>query len=191
MLGLGISLQIKAGIGQSMLNAFALTLSESFGLDVGTMLNLLNMLFFIIYLVIRRSRINHLDIIQIIATIANGFIINIFVYFIFDNLIIESYLLRVILFILGLSLASVSLGAILAMEIIQFPLESLCIVLGQRLKSKLTTVRMGFDIFFMLSTLIITLMTKHTLYIREGTIISFFLLSRLMGFSYYFLKKRL
>jgi len=191
MLGLGISLQIKARIGQSMLNAFAITLSESLRLDIGTMLNLLNMSFFIIYLAIRRAHINHRDIIQIIATIANGFIINIFVYFIFDDLIIQSYLLRVLLFILGLSLASVSLGAILAMEILKFPLESLCIVLGERLESKLTTVRMGFDIFFMLSTLIITLMTKHTLYIREGTIISFFLLSRLMGFSYYFLKKRL
>lgn len=191
MLGLGISLQIKAGIGQSMLNAFALTLSESLDLDVGTMLNLLNISFFVIYLVVRRSRINYRDMIQLIATIANGFIINLFVYFIFDNLIIESYLLKVVLFILGLCLASISLGTILAMEIIQFPLESLSIVLGQRLELKLTTVRMRFDIFFLFSTIMITLITKQTLYIREGTIISFFLLSRLMGFSYYFLKIRL
>lgn len=189
MLGLGISLQIKAGIGQSMLNAFTLILAELFNLEIGTMLNLLNMLFFILYLIVRRSHINRRDIIQIVATIVNGYIVNLFVYFLFDHLIIQSYFLRVLTFMLGLSLASLSLGAILAMEIIQFPLESLCIILVQKFRYNLTTIRMRFDIFFMLSTLILTLMTNHNLYIREGTIISFFLLSRLMGFSYYFYKK--
>lgn len=191
MLSLGITLQIKAGIGQSMLNAFALILSELFNLEIGTILNILNMLFLILYLVIRKSHINRRDIIQIVATIANGYIVNFFVYSLFDQLIIQSYFLRVLTFMLGLILASLSLGAIMAMEIIQFPLESLCIVLGQKLKYSLTTIRMRFDIFFMLSTLILTLMTNHNLYIREGTIISFFLLSRIMGFSYYFHKKRL
>lgn len=191
MLSLGITLQIKAGIGQSMLNAFALILAELFNLEIGTILNILNMSFFIPYLIIRKSRINRRDIIQIVATIANGYVVNLFVYSLFDHLIIQSYLLRVLTFMLGLILASLSLGAIMAMEIIQFPLESLCVVLGQKLRSNLTTIRMRFDIFFMLSTLILTLMTNHNLYIREGTIISFFLLSRIMGFSYYFHKKRL
>lgn len=167
MLGLGISLQIKAGFGQSMLNAFALILAELFNLEIGTMLNLLNMLFFILYLIIRKSHINRRDIIQIVATIANGYIVNLFVYFLFDHLIIQSYFLRVLTFMIGLSLASLSLGAILAMEIIQLPLESLCIVLGQKLRYNLTTIRMRFDIFFMLSTLILTLMTNLNLYIRH------------------------
>lgn len=191
MLGLGISLQIKAGIGQSMLNAFALILADIFSLDIGAMLNILNMTFFTLYLIVRKSKINKRDIVQIVATIANGYIVNFFVYFVFGQLVIQSYILRVLTFILGLSLASVSLGAVLAMEIIKFPLESLCIVLGQKFNCSLTTIRMRFDISFMLSTLILTLITSHNLYIREGTIISFFLLSRLMGLSYYYYKKLL
>lgn len=191
MLGLGISLQIKAGIGQSMLNAFALILADIFNLDIGAMLNILNMTFFTLYLIVRKSKINKRDIVQIVATIANGYIVNFFIYFVFGQLVIQSYILRVLTFILGLSLASVSLGAVLAMEIIKFPLESLCIVLGQKFNCSLTTIRMRFDISFMLSTLILTLITSHNLYIREGTIISFFLLSRLMGFSYYYYKKLL
>ncbi|AVP55258.1 membrane protein [Clostridium tetani] len=191
LLSLGISLQIKAGIGQSMFNAFSLILAELFNLEIGTVISSLNMLFFIIYLIIRRSHINRRDIIQIVATTANGYIVNLFIYFILSHLIIQSYFLRVLIFVLGLSLASLSLGAILAMEIIQLPLESLCIVLFQKLECKLTTIRMRFDIFFAISTLILTLITSHSLYIREGTIISFFVLSRLMGFSYYFHKKHL
>jgi uncharacterized membrane protein YczE len=191
MLGLGISLQIKAGIGQSMLNAFSLLVADLFNLEIGTLLNFLNILFFIIYLIVRQTHLSRYDIIQIIATITNGYIVNLFVYFILNNFIIESYFFRLVTFMLGLSLASISLGAILAMEIIQFPIESLCIVLGQKFECSLTVIRMRFDIFFMIATLILTLITSHTLYIREGTIFSFLLLSRLMGFSYYYHKKRI
>jgi Predicted membrane protein len=191
MLGLGISLQIKAAIGQSMLNAFSLLVADLLNLEIGTFLNLLNLLFFIIYLIIRKSHLSRYDIIQIIATIANGYIINLFVYFILNNFVMETYFFRLVTFILGLSLASISLGGILAMEIIQFPLESLCLVLGKKLGHSLTVTRMRFDICFMITTIILTLITNHTLYIREGTIISFLLLSRLMGFSYYYHKKRI
>lgn len=191
MLGLGISLQIKAGIGQSMFNAFSIIFADLFNLEIGTVINLFNLLFFIIYLIIRQSHINRRDIIQIIATIANGYVVNLYIYYIFSHLIIQSYFLRVLTFMLGLSLASFSLGAILAMNIIQFPLESLCIELSQKLGCKLATIRMRFDIFFAICTLMLTLLTSHSLYIREGTIISFFALSRLMGFSYNFHKKQL
>lgn len=188
MLGLGISLQIKAGIGQSMLNAFSLILSAQFNLQVGTVLNCLNLVFFVIYLVIKRLRINSLDIAQIAATIANGYIVNFYVYTVLSQLVIEAYFIKVIVFIIGLLLASVSLGAILAMEIVRFPLESLCILLSQKLVRSLATIRMRFDIFFLAGTLLLTLVSGHSLYIREGTVISFFLLSKLVGLSYSFFK---
>lgn len=191
LLGLGISLQIKAGIGQSMLNAFALTMAELFHLEVGTILNILNTLFFMTFVLIRKTNIDSKDIIQILSIIANGFIINFFVYYVFADLVIESYLQKVLVFLLGLCLSSVSLGIIMAIEIIKFPLESLCVELCQKLNTNLTVVRMRFDLLFLLSTLIITLVSKNALYIREGTVISFLLLSRLMGLTYYFFKKRL
>jgi uncharacterized membrane protein YczE len=191
LLGFGISLQVKAGIGQSMLNAFALLLADLLHMELGTFLNLLNLLFFVIYLIIRKSRLNPYDLIQIIATITNGYIVNFFVYSLLNHMILPSYFLKVIVFIIGLCFASISLGAILAMGIIQFPLESLCLVLGKRFNRSLTVVRKRFDIFFLTATIFLTFLTHHTLYIREGTILSFLLLSRLMGLSYEYHKARL
>lgn len=188
-LGLGISLQIKAAIGQSMLNAFALTLSDTVNLKVGTILNIINLLFFISYLLIRRSKFNYTDIVQIVATIANGYVINFFVYSVFSNLIIDAYIYKIIIFLMGLSLSSISLGAILAIGIVKFPLESLCLTIGDIFKKKLSTVRRGFDIVFLITILGITFIKGNALYIREGTIISFFLLSNLLGISYSFFKK--
>jgi uncharacterized membrane protein YczE len=120
----------------------------------------------------------------------NGYVINLFTYAILNQIVIQSYYLRVLTFILGLTLASLSLGAILSLQIIRFPLESLCIVLSQ----KLIAAQQRFVcilIFFLISTLSITIIFDRTLYIREGTVISFFLLSKLMGFSYDYCKKHM
>ncbi|MFA9378718.1 MAG: hypothetical protein ACERKZ_18535 [Lachnotalea sp.] len=50
------------------------------------------------------------------------------------------------------------------------PLERLYLVLGQKFNRKLTTVRMGFDIFFLFSTIMVTLITKQPFYIREAVL---------------------
>ncbi len=191
LLGIGISLQIKANIGQSVFNAFCMISADLLHIEIGTMINLFNFLFFLIYLYVQPSRPRLKDMVQIAAIMVNGYVINLFTYSVLNHVMIQSYYLQIITFILGLFLATVSLGAFLAMEIVRFPLEGLCIVLSQKSKYSLAKIRMRFDVFFLAGTLILTLMTKHTLYVREGTVISFFLLSRLMGFSYDFHKKHL
>lgn len=189
LFGLGISLQIKAAIGQSMLNAFALTLSDLSHIEVGTILSIINLSFFIAYLAVKRMKINGTDVIQIAATIANGYVINFFVYRVLDKLIIEFYLLRIAVLLLGMLISYVNLGQILAIGIIKFPLESLCISISEKLNKQLTSVRMKFDIFFLTATIVITIITGNTLHIREGTILSFLLLSKLLGFFYGLFKR--
>ncbi|MBE7719071.1 MAG: hypothetical protein E7243_06085 [Lacrimispora celerecrescens] len=189
--GFGISLQLKAAIGQSVLNALAVTLSYTIQMKVGTILNGINSLFFISYLLLRRSRLNYKDTIQIIATIANGYIINLFLYHLLSIFTVESYIYRVILYLTGLVIASISLGAILAIGIVKFPLESLCLVISDSYKKNFAAVRMSFDVIFLIVTLCLTLLSRAPLQIREGTVISVFLLSTLLGICYEFFKKHL
>ncbi len=132
LLGFGISLQVKAGIGQSMFNALCLLLADLCNLEIGIVLNLLNLLFFLIYLIFRNANVRKRDFIQIAMTLLNGYMINFYLYFLLHHVTFPFYLHRVLLFFIGLILASFSLGAILAMEIIQFPLESLCLLLVRK-----------------------------------------------------------
>ena len=189
--GFGISLQLKAAIGQSVLNALAVTLSYTIEMKVGTILNGINLLFFISYLLLRRSRLNYKDAVQILATIANGYIINLFLYHLLSVFTVESYFYRVMLYLTGLLIASISLGAILAIGIVKFPLESLCLVISEAYKKNFAAVRMSFDVIFLVVTLCLTLLSHAPLQIREGTIISIFLLSTLLGICYEFFRKRL
>jgi len=191
LFGFGISLQLKAAIGQSVLNALAVTLSDTVHLKVGTILNVINLLFFATYLLLRRSRLNYKDAIQIIATITNGAIINFFLYNVLSIFVVENYFYRIVLYMVGLGIASISLGAVLAIGIIKFPLESLCLTISEVFKKKFTAVRMSFDVIFLVITLIITVLAHTPLQIREGTVISIFLLSTLLGICYEFFKKHL
>ena len=189
--GFGISLQLKAAIGQSVLNALAVTLSYTTQMKVGTILNWINTLFFISYLLLRRTRIDYKDGIQIIATIANGYIINLFLYHGLSIFTVESYLYRVILYLIGIIIASISLGAVLAIGIVKFPLESMCLIISEAYKKKFTAVRMSFDVIFLIITLGLTLLSHTPLQIREGTVISILLLAPLLGICYEFFKKHL
>lgn len=189
--GFGISLQLKAAIGQSVLNALAVTISYTIQLKVGTILNIINSLFFIAYILLRRTRLDYKDVIQILATLANGYIINFFLYNILSIFTVETYFYRVLLYMIGLIIASISLGAVLAIGIIKFPLESLCLTISETYKKKFTAVRMSFDVIFLIGTLILTVLTHTPLQIREGTVISIFLLSTLLGICYDFFKKHL
>ncbi|PJJ31023.1 YczE/YyaS/YitT family protein [Lacrimispora celerecrescens] len=189
--GFGISLQLKAAIGQSVLNALAVTLSYTIQLKVGTILNGINTLFFLSYLLLKRTRLNYKDGIQIIATIANGYIINLFLYHLLSVFIVESYFYRVILYLIGIIIASISLGAVLAIGIVKFPLESMCLIISEAYKKKFTAVRMSFDVIFLIITLCLTLFSHTPLQIREGTVISILLLAPLLGICLDFFKKHL
>lgn len=191
LFGFGISLQLKASIGQSVLNALAVTLSHIIEMKVGTILNGINLLFFLSYLLLRRSRLNYKDTIQVLATVANGSMINLFLYNFLSLFTVESYFYRVLLYLTGLGIASVSLGAILAMGIVKFPLESLCLVISESYQKNFAAVRMSFDVIFLIVTLCLTLLSHAPLQIREGTVISVVLLSTLLGICYNFFRKHL
>lgn len=190
LFGFGISLQIKAAIGQSIFNAFCMLGSNLTSIKIGTMINIFNLLFFLIYLLMKPNQPKLKDMLQLAAIMINGFLINIFTYSLLNHIIIQSYSLNIIIYALGLILASISLGLILSIGIISFPLEGLCIILSEKLRYSLGKIRMSFDVLFLTSTLIITVAAKQPLFIREGTIISFFLLSKMLGVSYDFFNNK-
>lgn len=189
LFGFGVSLQLKASIGQSVLNALAVTLSYDVDLKVGTILNVINSLFFLTYLLLRRTKLNKSDIIQIVATILNGYIINFFLYQVLAFWTPNHYYQRIILYFTGLIFASISLGGVLAIGIIKFPLESLCLTISEKYHRNFSKIRMGFDVIFLAATLLITFLIKSPMEIREGTLISILLLSPLLGICYNYYTK--
>lgn len=189
LFGFGISLQIKSNIGQSMLNALALTLTDVSATKIGTVLNLINGLFWCANIIMCKFKVNTSDFVQIIVTLLNGLIVNFFVYTVLHSLVLDTYFLKLVTFVIGLFLSSTSLGILLAIGIIKFPMESFCITLSNLLCTKLSVVRYTLDSIFLVIILILVIFSHVPFYIREGTIISFILLSYLLGQSYKYAQK--
>lgn len=189
LFGFGISLQIKSNIGQSMLNALALTLTDISDTKIGTILNLINGLFWCANIIMRKFKVNTSDFVQIIVTLLNGLIVNFFVYTVLHSMVLDTYFLKLVTFATGLFLSSTSLGILLAIGIIKFPMESFCITLSNLLHTKLSVVRYTLDSIFLVIILILVIFAHVPFYIREGTIISFILLSYLLGQSYKYAQK--
>lgn len=189
LFGFGVSLQLKASIGQSVLNALAVTLSYGIEMKVGTILNVINSLFFLFYLLLRRTKLNRSDAVQILATILNGYIINYFLYQVLSFWTPNHYYQRIILYFTGLIFASISLGGVLAIGIIKFPLESLCLTISEKYHMNFSKIRMSCDVIFLAAALLLTILMKSPLEVREGTVISILLLSPLLGVCYNYYTK--
>ncbi|MEJ7541470.1 hypothetical protein [Staphylococcus intermedius] len=183
LFSLGISLQVKANIDLSTFNAFCLSVSKYLHLSVGLMINVCNMIIFVLYTLIKKS-IHLLDLLQFVFIIINGLLVDLFLQKLFLDWEIENYGMTSVIFLIGLLIAALSLGQILRIGLVKFPLESLCIELEKKTTFTFGAIRYAFDFIFLIGVIAIFIVDHHILTIREGTVISFFLLSYLVSVSY-------
>lgn len=177
MVGLGISLTLKSNIGVSSFNSMNVAISSISGVKVGFVTTLFNLLFLIGYIGLTRFRYRKKYVLQIIATLCLGYVINFFTYVFIPDLSNYSYVLRVFVFIIGTIIAGISTGMVLNLDMIAFPIESFCSELSNKTGFSFAKLRYSIDIFSVGISLMISVIFNIDLFVREGTIISLFLLS--------------
>ncbi|MGO3049741.1 hypothetical protein CD110_08760 [Staphylococcus casei] len=179
----GIALQVKSNIGQSAMNAFGLSLSSMLHIKIGTTINLLNTLFFLTYVCCLKFKISLKEILQFGYIIINGVMINFFVYLILPDVFFLNYTNKLFIFIIGVVISGVSLGILLFIGLIKFPLEAVCIEISNQFQMAFGKVRYLFDAIFVLGVLTIYILDHSIFTIREGTVISVLLLSYIISFT--------
>lgn len=179
----GISLTLKAAIGVSSFNSLNATLAELSQVKIGTITAGSNLLFMIGCWLLdsQRKLKNYLT--MGIALLFFGSTINLFTYFIFPLFTLHSYLMKCLLFILGTIIAGIGTGKVLNYQILKFPIETFCLLLAERTDRHFKFYRYGVDFFCILTALLLTFSFDLTLMVREGTLISFLLLSPVIAWS--------
>ncbi len=180
---IGISITLKAGIGVSGFNAMNLSISEWTSIKVGTITFIANLIFLIVYICLSEKKDFRKFTLMFISILFFGMVINFFLYTIFGTIHIENYLVRVGLFIFGVILAGGTTGIILSLDIIPFPIESLCLRIAELTKLTFSQYRYSVDLFSILLSITISLLYNVQFNIREGTIISFFFLSGIISYT--------
>lgn len=178
---LGISLTIKAQIGVSSFNSMNVAISEISQIKVGTITILVNSGFLILYMLMTQFQFKRKYVLQILFTVLFGYFINFFTYKIFGGAWLLNYPERVLMMAVGTVIGGTSVGMIVSYNVITFPIESVCKVLSERGPISFTRYRYSVDIIAIIISVTLSLVFDRPLFVREGTLISFLLLSYSMG----------
>lgn len=174
---LGVSLGIVANIGVSSYNSMNLAVATMSDIKVGTITIFFNIIFLLIYMILTKFSEKYKYLIQGISVFMFGIFVNYFTYNILSGLSSLGYIQRVLLFSGGTVISGLSIGIIIYYNIITFPLENVCIKISQMTKISFMKLRYLVDIFSLIISVGISMVGELPIYVREGTIISMFILS--------------
>lgn len=174
---LGVSLGIVANIGVSSYNSMNLAVATMSDIKVGTITIFFNITFLLIYMILTKFSEKYKYLIQGISVFMFGIFVNYFTYNILSGLSSLGYIQRVLLFSGGTVISGLSIGIIIYYNIITFPLENVCIKISQITKISFMKLRYLVDIFSLIISVGISMIGELPIYVREGTIISMFILS--------------
>lgn len=179
----GISLTIKANVGVSSFNSLNVSIANLSTLQIGTVTTLLNISFLIGCVLLDKERSFPKYLLMLVAVMSFGEVINLVYYHLFSQFKIDSYLLNLILFLLGVVIAGFGTGQVLRLSLLKFPIESFCQLLAEKTSHSFSTYRYSVDIVCVSLSLILSFAFSLPIVVREGTIISLFLLSGVINWS--------
>lgn len=175
--GVGISLTIKADIGVSSFNSLNVALAAISNSKVGTVTFILNSLFLLLYILLSKQKTYLKYFYMFLAIFSLGSIINFFSYTVLASFVLENYLLKILIFVLGTCIAGFATGIVISLNVLPFPIESVCIRLSELTGYSFARFRYGIDLFSVTFSLALSLFYHFPIFVREGTVISLFLLS--------------
>lgn len=180
--GAAIALALKAAIGVAPWDALNQSVSDISGIKVGTVIIILNGSLVLGQLLMIKKEFGIKHILQMAVSLLMGSIIN----FTLDNIYtfeITSYLQSAILFLIAIFLMAVIAGAVMALDIITFPVEAFCRELSKKIKPTFVQIRQGLDVFSIIFSLAISFLFKEPLAVREGTVLAMLFFAPVMGWA--------
>jgi uncharacterized membrane protein YczE len=152
-------------------------------LTVGWVTAAMNGGFLLVTILLDQSRRPGRYLLQAVAVLCLGRVIDFFTYGVFAGLNPAGYPERVILFVLGTALGGASSGAVLGLETMAFPIEASCQLVARRMGWPFRRVRFALDVIFVAGSVALSISLGLPFFVREGTLISLMLLAPSIGFA--------
>ena len=191
-IALGISLIVKASIGQSTLSGFSYNLGYLFKMKQGTTLGWINFLFFLGQLPLLKWRLNIKHFFQLGMILVSTFLTNFFIYdFPWEILPSPSiYPIQMIYLLMGILIMALGIALMMALDFVFMPYEGFLHLLSEKTKVSFGLLRRNFDIIQGIGSLVLIIAFQiPNTSVREGTIIFALLVGTLNHYFIPFLKK--
>lgn len=183
------SIQMKLNIGVGPWDGMALSLSYVTNLRVGDIATVFSISCVVLTFIILKKDFKLKHILTFFIGILVGQMINFFFYTVLGNLIIESYIIKLILFIVSIYFLAFFVSIIQTIDVISLPLESLCQEIANTTGKTFAQIRQIVDVISVIVIIGTTLIFTVPLTLREGTILSTILFSPATGIMMPFLAK--
>lgn len=181
---LAISLLMKAAIGVAPNDAFTQTVANVTKVKIGNISMIINISFIIIQIIFLREKFEKTQYFQFVSAFFVGTVINVF-YYNFLNFELTTYFSRLIVFLIGLATLSFTVASVMVIDFALGPLEGFLKMIADKTNGNFVKYRWYYDVVAVVMCLILSLIFKVDILIREGTLISLLLFSPLVG---YFMK---
>lgn len=149
IIGLGIALSTKMGLGTTPISVIPLVLSGGFPISFGMVANILNLIFVLIQILIQRKGFNRDILMQILIVPFFGYFID-FGFAVFGNLEPGSIIIQLSLLIVGCLLMALGIYMQIVADVIINPCEGLVKAISERFKTKFGNVKIMMDVSIML-----------------------------------------
>lgn len=181
LVGIGVSLIVKADIGLSSWDALALTFSYLTGIKIGTVGIVLNTLCVLGQFLIEGKDFKKPSLLQIPIMVIFGTVINFFIYNLLGNISFNNYMVKILVLVFAIVCISFSVSFILVLGKPTFPIESLCMAVHREMKIHYSKFRQIVDIVLIAVIVAVTFIFRLSWSLREGTVIIAVLFGPLLG----------
>ena len=123
IIGFGMSLIIKANLGQSTISGFTNALAHVLNMKAGTILIYFNLICFVFELILLKSKIKPILILQPLLSLVFGNVVNFFLYdfAILANLDLNNYGFQMIGLLIGIILMALGVSLMMSVKLIVLP----------------------------------------------------------------------
>jgi uncharacterized membrane protein YczE len=176
----GATLTMKASLGVGAIDAAMLSISKILFIKVGTIAMLFNLTCIVLQMTFLKKEFKPLQLLQIGVAVLLGIVVNFFFYNIFAEFQVSSYVYRLIILLSGYVIISFVVSIIMSMNIVSMPLEGLCLVLSKKTSVNFGKLRQYVDVISICLVIILTLVLKVELTLREGTVLGMVIFGPMM-----------
>ena len=176
------AMALKASIGVGAYDALSQTISNISNVKVGTIGIILNCLCVLGELIILKKEFHFYHILQVPVCLVLGTVVN-YVLYSLMMFSLNNYILRVGLLLCAYIFMAIICGGIMALDIVTFPLEGLCMACSKKYNLSFAKIRQGIDIACIFISLIITLLIHMDFVVREGTVIGMLIFAPMMNYA--------
>ncbi|WP_273102065.1 YczE/YyaS/YitT family protein [Bulleidia extructa] len=179
---------MRVGLGNSAYDAFSVSISLLSHIEVGTVATIINLFCVLTQMVLLRKKYKPLYLLQIFVSIVIGVVVNLFYYHIFDQIMPESYVLKMVWFVFLVLVDILGVSLVVASGMIGLAMESTCMVVAKKFCLRFSSIRFVVDVFFFIAVFMIWHWYHIPLPLREGTVILMLLFSPLVDYGVKYLK---